>query len=319
MNWNPRLVGTLLGLLVFTAFVPAADKSDAPAATVKKQDTPKIPPDLVYLPDQLYCMPDKDVMLLADILMPKGGNGPNPAVVCMNGGGWVKGSRKTNLPIMIKLAEAGYVAVSVQYRLAQEAPFPAAINDVKCAIRWLRANAGVFNIDPDRIGALGYSSGGNMACLLGLTKPLDGLEGEGGFPTFSSRVQVVVSYAGISDLAEWYKDGGILVRIALNKFMKDSPDEAPKLYAQGSPMSYVRGNMAAVLLIHGTKDEWVPLKQSEKLKKALENAKANVQLLTIKDSPHDLMGDAENEADAATLKFLDENLRSKREVKNNAK
>jgi acetyl esterase/lipase len=318
MNWNQRLVGALSGLLVFVAFVPAADKSEAPAVPEKKPESPKIPPELTYLPDQLYCRPDDDFKLMADILLPKGGNGPSPAVVCMHGGAWLWGSRKTNLPIMIKLAEAGYVAVSVQYRLAHEAPFPAAVNDVKCAIRWLRANAGVFNIDSDRIAALGYSSGGNMACLLGLTTPLDGLEGEGGFPTFSSRVQVVVSYAGISDLADWYKDG-LLVRIPLKKYMKDSPDEASKLYGQGSPMSYARGDMAAVLLIHGTKDEWVPLKQSEKLEKALKNAKANVQLLTFKDAPHVLTGDAEKQADAATLKFLDENLRSKRAVKDNAK
>ncbi len=82
-------------------------------------------------------------------------------------------SRKTNLPLMIKLAQEGYAAVSVQYRLGSR--FPAAVHDVKCAVRWLRANAAVFNLDAERFAALGYSSGGTMACLLGLTTPLDGL------------------------------------------------------------------------------------------------------------------------------------------------
>jgi acetyl esterase/lipase len=203
----------------------------------------------------------------------------------------------------------------VQYRFAPDAPFPAPVHDVKCAVRWLRANASVFNFDTDRFAALGYSSGGNMACLLGLTTQLDGLEGKGGFNGFRSDVQVVISFAGISDVAECYKDKGVIVRFALGSYMKESPDKAPKLYSQASPISYARGNLAAVLLLHGTEDEWVPFKQSEKLEKALRDAKANVQLLPIKDAGHNLTGDAEKVADAAALNYLDEWLRNKRAVK----
>jgi acetyl esterase/lipase len=319
---NQRILASLLTTLVLGCLSLAMLGSSPTLASEPKVTTPEkkpaspaIPAGLTYLENQLYCMPDKDTKLMADILLPKAGNGPNPAVVCLHGGGWVKGSRKTNLPIMIKLAEAGYVAVSVQYRLAQEAPFPGAVHDVKCAVRWLRANAGVFNIDSDHIAAFGYSSGGQLAGLLGLTTPLDGLEGEGGFPTFSSRVQVVVSYYGISDLAAWHKDGGLLARFCLNKFLKGPPDKEVKLYDQGSPISYARSDLAAVLLVHGTEDTLVPFKQSQSLEKKLKGAGAKVSLLPIKGAGHNFDGEAEKEADVATIKYLDEMLRSKETVK----
>jgi pectinesterase len=179
------------GLALMTGFerAPAAEKSETSPVSEKKPDSPKIPAGLALLADQVYCIPDEDTKLMADILLPKAGKGPHPTVICLHGGGWVKGSRKTNLPIMIKLAEAGYAAVSVQYRFAHQAPFPAAVNDVKCAVRWLRANAGIYNLDVDRFAALGYSSGGQLASLLGLTTPLDGLEGKGGFNGYPSDVR----------------------------------------------------------------------------------------------------------------------------------
>ena len=310
MPWNQRLLAALVGLLLFAPLLPAADKADAPAAPEKKLDSPKIPDTLLYLPDQVYC-PTYDTKLMLDLLLSKAAKGPLPVVICIHGGGWVKGSRKTNLPIMIKLAEAGYAAVSVQYRFAPDAPFPGPVHDVKCAVRWLRANAGMFNLDIDRFAALGYSSGGNMACLLGLTTPLDGLEGKGGCNGYRSDVKVVISYAGISDMAQWYKDGGLLAWFSLNRYMKDSPDKAHDLYKKASPSSYARGNMAAVLLIHGTKDKLVPFKQSQDMEKRLNAANANVQLMPIEGAGHLFTEGEEKEADAATLKYLDEWLRNK--------
>ena len=154
-----------------------------------------------------------------------------------------------------------------------------------------------------------------MACLLGLTTPLDGLEGKGVFNGYPSDVQAVISYAGISDLAAWHKDGNFLARLSLASFMKDSPEEAPKLNAQVNPISYARGDMAVVLLIHGTKDTLVPIKQSEDMERRLKAAKAQVELLPIKDAGHILTGDAEKEADAAAMKFLNETFRSRGDAK----
>jgi acetyl esterase/lipase len=316
MRWNHRILATLLAPLVLVSLCLALlGSSPALACEPKtpvpenKTESPKIPAGLRYLPDQVYCIPDEDTPLMLDVLRPKAGNGPLPAVICLHGGGWVNGTRKTNLPIMIKLAQAGYVAVSVQYRLAKEAPLPAAVHDVKCAVRWLRANAGVFNVDPDRFAALGYSSGGTLACLLGQTTPLDGLEGEGGFPTFSSRVQAVVSYSGISDLAAWQKDNPFFSRISLSQCIKESSDKAEKLCGTISPITHARGDKAAVLLMHGTKDPIVAYEQSVRLHKRLQEEGARVRFLPIESAGHILVGDEEEKADADAIKFLDEMLR----------
>jgi acetyl esterase/lipase len=216
---------------------------------------------------------------------------------------------------MTGLAEAGYAAVGVEYRLSHEAPFPAAVHDVKCAVRWLRANATVFNLDPDRFAAVGLSAGGYLACILGLTTPLYGFEGKGGFSSYPSDVQVVISYAGISDLAKWHKDGGFLAKYCVNRFMKDSPDKAPDLFKKANPISYARGDLAAVLLIHGTEDTIVPFKQSQEMEAALKAAKANVQLVPIKGADHMLTDDEIKAAEAAALKFLEDNFRSYRSGK----
>jgi acetyl esterase/lipase len=316
MCWNKRLLAVLLAFLVYGSLLPASEaRADDIPAPERMTQTPVIPADLDYFPDQVVWRIDKDTTLKADVLMPKEGKGPHPGVLLFHGGGGVIGSRKTNLPIMIKLAQAGYVAVSVEYRLAPKYPFPAAIHDAKCAVRWLRANAEVYNVDTDQIAALGYSTGGQLASLLGLTTPLDGLEGEGPFPAYSSRVHVVISYYGIHDLKDWHKDGNLWARLSLNSCLGGSPEKVGDLYTKVSPATYARGDRAAFLLIHGTKDDLVPCKQSEGMEKRLKAAGAEVRLLPIEGAGHNFAGDAEKEADAVTIKYLDEMLRSKETVK----
>jgi acetyl esterase/lipase len=304
------MFAALLTLLLYGSLLRAEEPKIEVRKAPENSEAPVIPPDLDYFANQVFCIPDKDTKLMADLLLPKTSKGPFPTVIFLHGGGWMIGSRKTNLPLMIKLAQEGYASVSVEYRLAPKYPFPAAVHDVKCAVRWLRANARVFNLDADRFAALGYSSGGHLACLLGLTTPLDGLEGEGGFPTFSSRVQVAVSYYGISDLGEWYKDGNLFARLSVKKFLGDEPDKAAELCARANPISYARRDMASVLLVHGTEDTLVPFKQSQQLEKSLKAAGANVRLVSVK-AGHNFTDDREKEADAATIKYLDEILRSR--------
>src|SRR4051812_24172981 len=131
---------------------------------------------------------------------PAQGPGPFPAVVCLHGGGWVGGSRKQMAQTLEVLARRGYVAVAPDYRLAPAHPWPAGAEDCKAAVRWLRGNAGKYRIDPERVGVVGLSAGGHLACLLGVTEASDGLEGTGGHPDKSSRVQAVVSFAAPTDL-----------------------------------------------------------------------------------------------------------------------
>src|SRR5215510_9833699 len=133
--------------------------------------------------------------LQLNLAIPKG-KGPFPAVVCIHGGGWYRGQRQDMDFMTELLARRGFVAATVSYRLVSTARFPAQIEDCKAAVRWLRANAAKYHIDPDRIGAIGPSAGGHLACLLGVTEKKDGLEGSGGNPDHSSGVQAVVSFFG---------------------------------------------------------------------------------------------------------------------------
>src|SRR4051812_16305493 len=137
--------------------------------------------------------------LLLDLARPERG-GPYPAVLLLHDGGWIDGSRKQFEQTLRTLAARGYVAVAADYRLAPQDRFPAPLEDCKAAVRWLRANAADHAIDPARVGVVGFAAGGHLACLLGVTVPEDGLEGAGGNPDQSSRVQAVVSFFGPTDL-----------------------------------------------------------------------------------------------------------------------
>lgn len=141
---------------------------------------PVMPDYVIWEPDLEYA-PAVGGKLALDIVRPRDNSGaPRPAVVCIHGGGFRAGARQSYLPLCIKLAQRGYVVATVTYRLAPKFQFPAPVHDVKAAIRWLRANAVRFGIDPDRIGVTGGSAGGRLALFLGLTPGIQEFEGYGG-------------------------------------------------------------------------------------------------------------------------------------------
>ena len=146
-----------------------------------------------------YTNPDNQ-HLQVNLARPKG-EGPFPAVLCIHGGGFRAGSRQGYDGLIKKLAERGYVAVTASYRLAPKYQFPA-VYDVKAAVRWLRANATKYHIDPERIGVTGGSAGGHLAQFLGNTAGVAAFEGDGGNPTQPSRVACVVNMYGPSDFTE---------------------------------------------------------------------------------------------------------------------
>ena len=158
----------------------------------------------------------------ADIARPKSPPaGLMPAVIWIHGGGWTSGSHH-EFQQTIQLAKHGYLVLSVEYRFADEAKWPAQIEDCKLAVRWLRANAAKYQVDPDRIGCWGTSAGGHLAALMGVTSDRPELEGKGGSESFSITVQAVVNFCG-SDLvrrdclhrsprARCQQDGGRHVR-----------------------------------------------------------------------------------------------------------
>src|SRR5437016_2246154 len=157
------------------------------------------PNEIIVIPNLAYREGQSKQWKL-DLAMRKDrGDKPRPAIVIIHGGGWLEGdkssfaSRRYGVPgNIVDFASLGFVAVTINYRLSGEAPFPAALEDCKCAVRWLRAHAKEYNIDPKYIGAYGNSAGGHLALLLGMVGKEAGLEGDGPYPNESSLVQAVV-------------------------------------------------------------------------------------------------------------------------------
>src|ERR1041385_8228798 len=148
-----------------------------------------------------FANPD-DQHLLLDMASPKDGKGPFPAILCIHGGGFRAGDRHGYDGLIKKLAERGYVAVTVEYRLSPKFQFPAAVYDVKAAVRWLRANAKKYRIDPNRIGVTGGSAGGHLAQFLGVTMGIKEFEGNDGNPDQSSGVAGGGNFFGPGEFTE---------------------------------------------------------------------------------------------------------------------
>jgi acetyl esterase/lipase len=235
-----------------------------------------------------------NVELKLDIAYPENGKGPFPALVYIFGSGWgfwTLSRSQCQLAIM-QAAQRGYVAVTVDYRQTSVKEkgkakflFPAQLYDVKCAIRWLRANADQYNIDPNHIGVAGWSSGGHLALMLGLTTPSDGLEGDCGDKKYSSSVQAVVSAGGPTELVSMFNEssdepGPVVDLLGAN------PQQLPDQYAVASPLTYVRIDAPPTLTIHGELDTEVPLKQAYLLDAKMKEIGASHTLIIKKNVGH---------------------------------
>jgi acetyl esterase/lipase len=232
------------------------------------------------------------VELKLDLARPEKGR-RLPAVIFIFGGSWRTGSRTQYSSELRKAAEKGYLAVTIDHRLTKyldqdgkpKYQFPDQIHDVKCAVRWLRANAKKYRIDPNRIGAVGWSSGGYLALMLGLTDPSDGLEGDCGDLQYSSKVDAVVSLAGYTELKYFVYD------MACKSFLGGTPEEIPEVYKKASPVTYVDNDDPPVLIIHADNDGKVPFKQAEILDAKMNEVGADHILITKKGLGHGVFVD----------------------------
>jgi acetyl esterase/lipase len=244
--------------------------------------------------------------LKLDVAVPPTGDGPFPMLVFIHGGGWTAGSKSQYDPAILACANQGYVAATVEYRFAPQFHFPAQIEDVKCAVRYLRAHALQLKGDAKRFGAVGESAGGHLALLLGLMDPKDGLDGKGGWPDQPSKVQVVVNWYGPSDLRTMPESDHDGVRLVAG--LLGTSDVHTPLAALASPITYLDSSDAPVLTLHGGKDTLVPVSQSHLLHEALARAGVEEHLEIFVDAGHGFGGADAVRALTLTKEFLDRHL-----------
>jgi len=233
--------------------------------------------------DVTYCTAD-GVQLKMDIYYPGIDEKPQPVLVYVHGGGWTKGDKGAgagSLDIR-ELAKRGYFVAAINYRLAPQYKFPAQIEDVKCAVRFLRASASMYGIDAERIGAWGGSAGGHLVSLLGVTDTSAGLEGSGGYADESSRVQAVVDLFGPADLTQVFS--GANPQILQQVFGVVGSDA--EILRRASPVTYVTSDDPPFLIMHGEKDTLVPLSQSQELYDVLVAAHVPATLVVVKNAGH---------------------------------
>jgi acetyl esterase/lipase len=246
--------------------------------------------------------------LQLDLAMPREGKGPFPCVVCVHGGGWRAGKRQDLTRLTETLASKGFVAATVTYRLAPAHRFPAQIEDCKAAVRWLRANASKYHINPAKIGAVGFSAGGHLVSLLGTADKESGLEGDEGNLDQSSRVQAVVSYFGPTDFTtkNWSAD---VEKAFLIPFLGGSFQDQPAAYKKASPITYVSKDDPPFLFFHGDQDKLVGVDQSQKLAKKLLEAGVPARVVVLEGEGHGWGGEKLTQTLRQTVEFFQEKLK----------
>ena len=209
-----------------------------------------------------------------------------PTIVVIRGGGFQHGDSKGFAFIAARLAQAGFATACIQYRTSGEARFPAPIQDAKAAVRWVRANAATYRLDPDAIGAIGGSAGAYLATLLATTAGVADFEGNGGHAGESSRIGAAVAMATAADFVDldpYPREA----RYALEAFIGAPLERMTEARRAASPISYVTQTSAPLLLIHSDADPSVPYAQARMLQQRYAAVGADAELFTVDGGPHD--------------------------------
>ncbi|MCC6696484.1 MAG: alpha-L-fucosidase [Candidatus Hydrogenedentes bacterium] len=291
-------------------FVIALRGGAAPALA-ESPDNPPAPPD-GYVVEYDVPYGDASERQRLDIVYPEDAAKTRPAVILIHSGGWYTGGKggESTLKQMYGFAEAGYVALSIGYRLTDEAIFPAAVEDCKLAVRWLRAHANQYGVDVDRVAAMGASAGGHLAAMLAVTQPQDGLEGNGGYASESSAVQAAVPVCAPLDL-----------RVPLSKDLAQTDDplvvqflggplaEKAEEARRASPLAYVRPGLPPMLLVHGSADKRVNLEHTTRMAEALHEAACPYETIVVEGGKHGMGIAREEPVSSQIIAFLNRYLR----------
>jgi acetyl esterase/lipase len=266
--------------------------------------------------DVTYRTVDGETLEL-DVARPPGANSPLPLVVCIHGGGWHKGNRAFWRGQMTEFAKAGFVSSTVSYRLAPKYKWPAQIEDVKAAIRYLRAHATQYGIDPKRVAVIGDSAGGHLSLMVGLTDDDQFEAGEN--QDQPTKVQAVVNYYGSIDMRTWQLNeagrkalGGAFEGKNLDQLLDSlfgTSDRADARLAGGSPATYADAEDPPVITFQGTADILVPIEEARQFDEAAKKAGVAHELVILEGANHGWGGALREKTNRQTLEFLNKHLR----------
>jgi arylsulfatase A len=286
MKFTQLLTCILFAIITAGAFAQQAKKPKEPWMDLEdtNRKDPRFLEKTVAHMDLVYAKNGEREMLL-NLYHPKDQKTKLPAIVCLHGGGWAKGKRQHASHFAQALAARGFVAVSIDYRLSGEAAFPAQIEDAKAAVRWLRANAEQWKVDADAIGATGSSAGGHLAALLASSGDVVELEGKGGNPKFSSRIQAAAPMCAQTDLmVERIKEKSMAPKSIFRPFLGGSQEEAPKTYQLASPMHHFNAGDPPTFFLSGELDD--PSTHAEAFRKQSKKLGIATGLLVIPEALH---------------------------------
>lgn len=280
----PRRTATLVGVAVATMATIGTPTPvvAAPARTQQQQLT-----NIAYAPAQ----PAGSRGHLLDLYLPSGGTAPYPLIIWSSGSAWTSDDGKAGAAsVASTFTSRGYAVAGVSVRSSSQAKFPAQLHDVKAAIRWLRANAAEYQLDPDRFAISGDSSGGWVAEIAAVTGNAPEVEGDLGTTGVSSAVQAAVGYFGPTDFLQMDAQGS-----QLNHDAASSPESqlvgcaiqtCPDKVQAANPITYVDGDDPPMILMHGQADPLVPHGQSVLLYEALKAACVDVQFFSVPNAGH---------------------------------
>jgi acetyl esterase/lipase len=253
-----------------------------------------------------------------DVYWPADAKQPMPVVIVIHGGGWIEGTKEERVFETLPYLQMGFAAVNVEYRLGRVSLAPAAVEDCRCALHWVFANAKKFNFDPSRVVLQGGSAGGHLALITGMLTPAAGFDHECRTPEDNiwsenpgtdkdPRVAAIVNWFGISDVPDELH--GPNAKGYAVVWLGDQPN-ADEIAKRVSPINYVDSHTPPIITIHGDKDALVPYAQSVRLHKALDGAKVPNQLVTIPGGNHGGFTFDENQkAWAAIRAFLQQHVK----------
>jgi acetyl esterase/lipase len=246
-----------------------------------------VPADVRVVADQTYIQYGTHCLKL-DMYLPTNAKQDLPVVVFVHGGGWRSGFRSEFVPMALRLARNGYASVTVTYRLAGEAMYPAAVHDVRAAVRWVREHAGEYGLDPRRIALAGGSAGGQIASLAGVTGHMNHFDPGAATSDVSSAVQAVVNIDGLSDFtseaARVNEDDPKKPVSAAGYWFGGRYAEKTALWREASPIQYVNSSMPPVLFIGSAQPRFAVGR--EEMVEKMTQLRVPSKVVLLPDTPH---------------------------------